>query len=159
MGDEETTEGVFDTGLTKDEYDGAGTGISKRPAVGDHEAEMQMPEDYTAKAYKFPFVITEPGAWEGFDEDAYYPTKVPYKDPETGRVFSPIKNLAVACGVAEKVVKGKVTFVLADFAGKKFAAVYVNTPYELERDGQVFKGMQSKVKFAKPLSEKVESLT
>lgn len=158
MVDEPTTEGIFDTGLTPDEYEGAGTGISKRPAVGDYEAEMQMPEDYSAKAYKFPFVITEPGAWEGFDEDAFYPIKQPFKTDD-GRIFSPIKNLAVACGVEPKTVKGKVTFALADFAGKKFCAVYVDTPYELERDGQVFKGTQSKIKRAKPLSEKVESLT
>jgi len=154
----EEVEGVFDTGLTPDEYAGAGTGVSKRPPAGDYEAEMQMPVDYSPKAYKFPFVIVEPGGWEGFDGDAFYPIKTSYKG-EDGRIFSPIKNLAVACGVEEKVVKGKVTFTLADFAGKRFAATYTDEPYELERDGQVFKGMQSKVKRAKPLSEKVESLT
>ena len=154
----EEVEGVFDTGLTKEEYAGAGAGVSKRPPAGDHEAEMQMPADYSAKAYKFPFVITEKGSWEGYAEDAFYPTKAPFKSAD-GRVFSPIKNLAVACGVEEKVVKGKVVFDLADFAGKKFDAVYVDEPYEFERDDQIFRGTQSKVKRAKPLSEKVDSLT
>jgi len=152
MGDEQ----IFDTGLTPEDYQGAGTGISKRPSPGDHEAEMGLPEDYSQKAYKFPFTIVEKGPWAGFDGDAFYPTKQPFKDASTGRVFAPIKNLALACGVEEKVVNGKVTFNLADFAGKRFLAVYVEEPYEFETERGTFSGTQSKVKRAKPMGEKVE---
>lgn len=151
----------FDTGMTLEDWDSTGAGVAKRPPVGDHEAEMGMPEDYSEKSFRFPFTITEKGAWQGYSEDAFYPGKRPWKDEKTGRMFFPLKNLCLACGVEPKVVDGKIkldTTWLAQFAGKKFIAVYSEEAYKLETDRGVFEGIQSKVKSAKPLSEKVEDL-
>ena len=121
-------------------------------------AETGIPEDYSPAAYKVPIVITEPGPWEGYDQDAFYPTKKPIKR-EDGQLWWPLKDLAVALGVEPRVVKGKVAYNLMDFAGKKFLAEYKDEPYRIERDdGQVFEGTSSKLKKALPYHEGAEEL-
>jgi len=148
---------LADSGMNEEEFDQIGVKTG-RPTVGKHLAEIGIPVDYSPSAYKVPITIIEPGLWEGYDQDAFYPTKTPTNRPD-GSKWWPLKDLAVALGVEPKVVNGRVAYNLMDFAGKKFLAEYKDESYRIERDdGQVFEGTSSKLKRALPYHEGAEEL-
>ena len=124
-GMEEEGKNLFDLDVTPEELDEVNDGLPKRPPVGNYAAEWQKAKgDYSTKAAKMPFIITEKGRFEDF-EDAFYPA---FSAP-----FS-IKNLAIATGVEPRAnpKTGKAQYDLDDFMGKPFIARYEEEEGEID---------------------------
>jgi hypothetical protein len=142
---------IFDTGLNEGEYEETKQGFSNRPPVGEYTAEIGVPEpNYSPKAVKIPVTIIDKGKpWNGYSLDAFYPAK------DKNAQFS-MKNIAVSAGIKpEKDSKtGNVYFDLSKLIGKKITVVYKLEAGEI--DGRTFE--TSKLKHAKPLGEKIESI-
>lgn len=149
------TEAVFELSITEDELAQVSAGGANRPPEGEYEAEIGYPElNYTAKSAKVPFTIIRQGQWAGWDKDAFYPSK------SAGAEFS-IKNICAAAGIASKTnpKTGKAYYDLMELAGKKIVVVYENeTSMFTGSDGVERQVTRAKVKRAKPLAEKAESL-
>lgn len=136
----EERENYFELDITPDELNNIPDGLPKRPPAGLYEAEWLKPDrNYSSKAAKMPFILTEPGHFKNC-EDAFYPAR--------SAPFS-IKNLATATGVKaqENTKTGKARYNLDDFMGKRFKVLYVEEEGEI--DGRKF--VTTKAKKALPL--------